>query len=229
MATKPKEDTPAPLTEERVSELINRAIEGAASAQAVQFRELLASLPAAPRPPIVDITPEEKQYLLDTLFSAPMGDLVPGESVLFTPEMTLEVTQAEHAQMPTYASAGASALDLYAPLDFERSFVNNEVTIDTGISVAVPEGFALLLFSRSGHGFHCGTRLANCVGVIDSDYRGTIKVKLVNDGRGQNLEVRPGDRIAQCVLVPAPRLKMNWVDSLPSTARGEAGIGSTGN
>jgi dUTP pyrophosphatase len=86
----------------------------------------------------------------------------------------------------------------------------------------------MLVFSRSGHGFNYLTRLANCVGVIDSDYRGTIAVKLVNDG-GPPFTIKAGDRIAQGLIVPAPRIDFEVVSELEDTVRGEGGFGSTGS
>ena len=85
----------------------------------------------------------------------------------------------------------------------------------------------MLVFSRSGHGFTYGVRLSNCVGVIDSDYRGEIKVAMHNDGFSGYM-VQTGERIAQAMLVPALRCTLKEVDVLSETLRGEGGFGSTG-
>src|SRR5690606_14138784 len=96
------------------------------------------------------------------------------------------------------------------------------VTFATGLAFEVPPGWVMLIFSRSGHGFNSNTRLANCVGVIDSDYRGEVKVKLTSDGGF--LKVYDGDRIAQAMLVPAVAVQLVEVDKLSATDRGEGGF-----
>lgn len=131
------------------------------------------------------------------------------------------------ARVPEYSTPGAACFDLYS---VEFGVLDNIVpsrTFDTGLRVEVPEGQALLIFSRSGHGFNHNVRLANCTGVIDSDYRGTIKVKLIADG-GHALRIMPGDRIAQGLLLPCQQIAFNVVQELSATERGEGGFGSTG-
>ncbi len=90
----------------------------------------------------------------------------------------------------------------------------------------------MLIFSRSGHGFNHNARLANCVGVIDSDYRGEVLVKLSMDDEfcdpETELYIRPGDRIAQAMLVQVPRCEFEVVEQLTITERGAGGFGSTG-
>lgn len=89
----------------------------------------------------------------------------------------------------------------------------------------------MLVFSRSGHGFNYGVRLANCVGVIDSDYRGEVKVKLIHDtgaGNGDYLSVSHGERIAQGLIIPIQKVSFEEVDALSETARGEGEFGSAG-
>lgn len=100
-------------------------------------------------------------------------------------------------------------------------------TFDTGLAFEIPPGWVMLIFSRSGHGFKSQTRLANCVGVIDSDYRGQVSVRLTVDAGG-GLSVAHGDRIAQAMLVPIPRVELIEVDELSDTERGAGGFGSTG-
>lgn len=138
----------------------------------------------------------------------------------------------EGARTPVHATPGAAAFDLFAnnrePVTI---YPNYAVIFDTGIAVEVPEGHVLLLFSRSGHGFKHSTRLGNCVGVIDPDYRGSIQVKLIADVNGwgeRPLKVAKGNRIAQGLIVPAPRITLVEVDALPNTPRGEGGLGNTG-
>lgn len=131
---------------------------------------------------------------------------------------------------PTYATDGAACFDLYAVgIDLFHTVINT-LTVRTGLAFEVPENHALLIFSRSGHGFKFDTRLANCVGVVDSDYRGEVLVKLTADNRGgpRRLCVQTGDRVAQAMLVYVPRIALREVSELSDTARGAGGLGSTG-
>jgi dUTP pyrophosphatase len=106
------------------------------------------------------------------------------------------------------------------------------VVCGTGLAFEVPEGWALMIYSRSGHGFKSNTRLANCVGVIDSGYTGEVMVKLTMDDQYKDPEIdlfiRPGDRIAQAMLVQVPRVTFEVVEQLSISERGDAGFGSTG-
>lgn len=126
----------------------------------------------------------------------------------------------EDAQPPFYASEGAAAFDLVAVSRDGNVF-------GTGLAFDIPEGYALFIFSRSGHGFKHNTRLANAVGVIDADYTGEVKVKLTRDD-DEPLSVEIGDRIAQAVLMPAPQVELVETTQLKETNRGEKGFGSTG-
>lgn len=136
------------------------------------------------------------------------------------------------AKVPTYGSDGAGCFDLYADMpDTAVAYVTETcpMTFKTNIAVEVPEGHVMLVFSRSGHGFKHGTRLANCVGVIDSDYRGEVGVKLTADSvNAESLAVRHGDRIAQAMIVPVQQAVFEQVEDLSDTARGTGGFGSTG-
>ena len=145
---------------------------------------------------------------------------------------TLRVKRThERAQLPTYGTEGAACFDLAAVgLGMHTTTVmpGQARTFRTGLAFVIPEGWAMLIFSRSGHGFKQDVRLANCVGVIDSDYRGEVHVRLTADRHGQGIGVREGDRIAQAMLVRAGRWYFAEVDELPQTARGAGGFGSTG-
>lgn len=142
-----------------------------------------------------------------------------------------------NAIVPTYATDGSACFDLYAATVGNASHVGqllshgSPVTCGTGLAFEVPEGWAMLVYSRSGHGFRHNTRLSNCVGVIDSDYRGELLVKLTMDDECLNtdveLEVMPGDRIAQAMLIPIERVSFELVDELSKTKR-TGGFGSTG-
>ena len=101
-------------------------------------------------------------------------------------------------------------------------------SIPTGLAIALPDpGWVALVFARSGLGIKHGIAPANCVGVIDSDYRGEILVGLQNSS-DQEYVIQPGDRIAQLIVAPVIQAKVTMVDELDETARGAGGFGSTG-
>lgn len=132
------------------------------------------------------------------------------------------------AVAPVYATAGAACFDLHAIEGGTVSHgLNPKAVFATGLAFEVPTGHVMLVYGRSGHGFKNSTRLANCVGVIDSDYRGEVKVALTADQGGQ-ITVEPGDRIAQAMIVPIPTVQLNEVAELSDTDRGTGGFGSTG-
>lgn len=136
------------------------------------------------------------------------------------------------AIIPQYATPGAACFDLHALLDngqeLEGVYPGLPKIFRTGLSFEIPEGHVMLIYSRSGHGFKNDTRLSNCVGVIDADYRGEVKVKLTKDSLGGILNVQKGDRIAQAMVIPVDKVTFEEVDELGSTERGEGGFGSTG-
>jgi len=137
----------------------------------------------------------------------------------------------DDAIVPTFGSDGAAGADLYARIDNERHmqaiYPNSTQMISTGICMEIPEGYVGLVFSRSGLATKQGLSLANCVGVIDSDYRGEIKIALHNHSDSIR-KVKHGERVAQIVLVPFLKPVFHEQDSLSDTARGEDGFGSTG-
>lgn len=133
------------------------------------------------------------------------------------------------AIVPTYATKGSACFDIYASsVPHVGHFVAPGMSqvINTDLAFEIPEGQVMLVFSRSGHGFKDGIRLANCTGIIDSDYRGELKVKLTSDLNA--LTVHNGDRIAQGMLVPVSQISFEVVDDLSETDRGTGGMGSTG-
>lgn len=136
------------------------------------------------------------------------------------------------AVLPTRGSAAAAGYDLYADLKDELCGIeiqpHTTVIVGTGLSMELPENTFLAIYPRSGLASKQGLRPANCVGVIDSDYRGEIKVALHNDSN----EVRyvgPGDRIAQGILQIYIPMVFKEVTELDDTGRGEGGFGSTGS
>ena len=133
-----------------------------------------------------------------------------------------------NAKLPVYASAGAAAADVCTVSD-SRVVINPgcSAVLATGLTFEVPPGYELKVYSRSGHGFKSGIRLSNCTGVLDSDYRGELMVKLHNDSDTAYC-VEAGERICQVQVNKA--LQHQFVDAelLSNTARGTDGLGSTG-
>lgn len=134
----------------------------------------------------------------------------------------------EQAKMPVYATSGAAGADLCACLDAAVEIAPGETKlIPIGIAMAVPEGYAALVFARSGLATKRHLAPANKVGVIDSDYRGEFFVPLHNHGK-EVQTVEPGERIAQMILVPYLTAEFVAVESLDETERAAGGFGSTG-
>ena len=130
---------------------------------------------------------------------------------------------------PFYASAGAAAMDLCACVDEPVTVEPRAlVSIPTGIAIALPSAeYVALVFARSGLGIRHGITLSNGVGVIDSDYRGEIRVGLTNLS-DKAYTVAPGDRIAQLAVMPVVQARLEVCGSLDETERGQGGFGSTG-
>ena len=130
---------------------------------------------------------------------------------------------------PFYASPGAAAMDLHACVDQAVVIPAGQTrVIPTGLAIALPSAdYVALVFARSGLGIKHGIAPANCVGVIDSDYRGEIMVGLHNSGDG-DYTVQPADRIAQLMITPVVQAQVTMVDELDDTQRGAGGFGSTG-
>lgn len=135
----------------------------------------------------------------------------------------------EKAIMPTHGSKYAAGLDLYARTKYgvQRIEAGKTEKIKTGIAMEIPEGYFGAIFARSGLATKRGLRPANCVGVIDSDYRGEIIVALHND-TDKCESIHEGDRIAQIVIVPYLPVELAEVEALSDTVRGDGGFGSTG-
>ncbi|ANY29759.1 deoxyuridine 5'-triphosphate nucleotidohydrolase [Escherichia phage Greed] len=150
----------------------------------------------------------------------------------FAPTLLGVKRLTDSAILPSFASAGAACFDLHADLKSEdgceQIIFSYEHIFHTGLAFDIPEGHALMVYSRSGHGFKNNVRLANCVGVIDSDYTGELKVKITIDNDG-SFTVNHGDRIAQAMLIKLPSVQLVEVDELKTTERGANGFGSTGS
>ena len=131
------------------------------------------------------------------------------------------------AKLPTYATDGSACFDIYTMLNGDTDYGVPHV-FSTGLSFEIPEDHVMLVFSRSGNGFKNDVRLSNCVGVIDSDYRGELKVKLSCDKPGWGLEINAGERIAQGMVIPVQKVQFEEVKELSDTKRGTGGFGSSG-
>ena len=146
-------------------------------------------------------------------------------------EATVAVVRLPHAEgldLPGYASSGAAAMDLLAAVDEPVILApGGRAAVPTGLRVALPAGHELQIRPRSGLALNQGILVANAPGTIDEDYRGEIKVILMNGGAAPFVVTR-GMRIAQAVLAPVTRIVWQEVALLDETARGAGGFGSTG-
>lgn len=135
----------------------------------------------------------------------------------------------EDAVVPAYGSTAAAGADLYACLDKDQVEIapGETVMISTGIAMEIPEGFVGLLYARSGLASKKGLAPANKVGVIDSDYRGEIKVALHNHSQ-KAASIEQGERVAQLVIAPFLKAAFEETTELSNTERGTGGFGSTG-
>ena len=134
----------------------------------------------------------------------------------------------ERAVLPTYGSEFAAGADLYDLLDEEVVFAPNETKlIHTGLAMEIPEGYAGLIYARSGLASKRGLAPANKVGVVDADYRGEVMVALHNHSAIEQ-KIAPGERIAQLVVAPFLKASFTETAELSDTVRGEGGFGSTG-
>jgi dUTP pyrophosphatase len=127
---------------------------------------------------------------------------------------------------PAYATSGAAGMDVVAAEDVDLA-PGARHAVATGLAMAIPEGFEIQVRPRSGLALKHGVTVPNTPGTIDSDYRGELKVIMINLG-AETFSVRRGDRVAQLVLAPVTRASWLEVDSLDETARGTSGFGSTG-
>lgn len=138
----------------------------------------------------------------------------------------VQVTVSEEGFLPDYATPGSAGMDLRASED--ALLQPGEVrAVGTGIRIAVPEGYEAQVRPRSGLALKHGISIPNAPGTIDSDYRGEVRVILINLGN-EPFSIHRGDRIAQLVVAPVARADWECVRELPETVRGEGGFGSTG-
>lgn len=129
--------------------------------------------------------------------------------------------------LPSYAHEGDAGLDLFSAEDVLIE-PGQRALVGTGIAIAIPEGYAGFVQPRSGLAIRHGLSLVNSPGLIDSHYRGEIKVIAINLDPSTPVSINRGDKLAQLVIQPVARVELAEVSELTSTARGEGGFGSTG-
>ena len=148
-----------------------------------------------------------------------------------TDPITIPVLRLAHAQgmaLPEHASPGSAGVDLRAAIEAAQIVAPGQrVQVPTGLILELPTGWEGQVRPRSGLALRHGVTLLNTPGTIDSDYRGEIKVILVNLGQ-EDFRLERGDRIAQLVVAPVSQVVLTERDRLASTQRGEGGFGSTG-
>lgn len=141
----------------------------------------------------------------------------------------VRVRRLAHGQgldLPAYATLGAAGMDVVSAEDVTIA-PGARHAVASGLALAIPFGFEIQVRPRSGLALKHGITVPNTPGTIDSDYRGELKVILINHGT-EPFEIRRGDRVAQLVLAPVTQASWLEVDELDETARGEGGFGSTG-
>ena len=145
-------------------------------------------------------------------------------------KVTLKIKKLlPQAKLPTYGSESAAGADLYSLSEHAvRIAPHDTAIIHTGLAAEIPQGYVGLIYARSGLATKKGLAPANKVGVIDSDYRGEIRVALHNHSRYEQ-SIEPFERVAQLVIMPDVYAQFEETDELSDTVRGEGGFGSTGS
>lgn len=132
-------------------------------------------------------------------------------------------------ERPSYKTEGSAGIDLRNNEEHDFVMAMDETCeFGTGVKIEIPKGYVGLVFPRSSLGFTKSTSLVNGTGVIDSDYRGEIRIKLINKGK-ESVKIESGERVCQLVIVPYLRESLEFVTELNTTERGESGFGSTGS
>ncbi|MDP3479875.1 MAG: dUTP diphosphatase [Desulfoprunum sp.] len=140
----------------------------------------------------------------------------------------LNPEESADLQLPCYQSPGAAGMDVQAAVVSEVCLEPGQISLlATGFAIAIPHGYEIQVRPRSGLASKHGITLVNSPGTIDSDYRGEVKIALINLG-GQPYTVQRGDRIAQLILAPVLRARLQVVSGLGATARAAGGFGHTG-
>ena len=148
---------------------------------------------------------------------------------MHSPEIPVMVKRLPHGEdlpLPAYATDGAAGMDVVSAEDVDLA-PGARHAVATGLAVAIPHGYEIQVRPRSGLALKHGVTVPNTPGTIDSDYRGELKVIMINLGT-ESFAIRRGDRVAQLVVAPVTRGTWLEVEELDATARGEGGFGSTG-
>lgn len=146
---------------------------------------------------------------------------------------TINIMRLDHAdglELPSYETDGSAGMDIRAAVSEDESMIispNQRALVPTGLVFEIPKGFEVQIRPRSGLAFKNGITCLNTPGTIDSDYRGEIKVLLINLG-AEEFEITRGMRIAQMIVAPVTQAQLNEVSELGDTERGIGGFGSTG-
>ena len=141
----------------------------------------------------------------------------------------VEVKRLAHGEglaLPAYATSGSAGMDVVSAEDLTIA-PGARHAVATGLSIAIPQGYEIQVRPRSGLAFKHGITVPNTPGTIDSDYRGELKVLLINHG-SEDFAIARGDRVAQLVLAPVVQAAWSEVEELDATKRGAGGFGSTG-
>ncbi len=176
---------------------------------------------------------ERKRVIIATLAGRYSKEgAIPRDETVKVQIVRVPQTAAQHQDkepaLPYYASAGAAGMDLTAAIDEQIHLAPGaRCLIPTGIAIALPEGYEAQVRSRSGLALKRGLAVLNAPGTIDSDYRGEIKVILINHSE-ETACIEPGERIAQLVVARYERVEWDEVTSLDRTERGDGGFGHTG-
>lgn len=135
---------------------------------------------------------------------------------------------SDKAIVPEYSTDESLGMDLSAAIDEPITMKpGDRMLIPLGFSIQIPIGWGAFIFPRSGLSFKKGISMSNCVGVIDPDYTGEVKVSAINHSK-EDYTINPGDRIAQLLFLPVEKAKFTVADKLDDTDRGDGGFGSTG-
>jgi dUTP pyrophosphatase len=129
--------------------------------------------------------------------------------------------------VPAYAHPGDAGADLRSAADVVLA-AGERVTVPTGVSIALPDGYVAFVVPRSGLAARHGITIVNSPGTVDAGYRGEIRVTMLNTDPAEPFAIATGDRIAQLIVMPVSRARFVPVETLPGSHRGESGFGSTG-
>jgi len=138
----------------------------------------------------------------------------------------VSIVLADGATLPTYQTTGSAGMDLCCSEDFELQPMERKL-VPTGIRIALPDGYEAQVRPRSGLAIKHGVSMVNTPGTIDSDYRGEVRLILINFGQDV-VKFKQGERIGQMVICPVVKAELKVVNELDETLRGQGGFGSTG-